>query len=270
MRRKKVISREYKLVLRTENFSGDEAETRKKTEQFWKDLANTLPGKLKFGRKTGRVRSQREIRFFDTANASLDNHHYIFRERKDLASNEKEITLKFRHADRYVSQDRTMRASGKNIDTKFEEDIKAPFTVLYSFSTTKAVGDKAVYKKLKHIKKHYPGFTLAEDGDADEENLTQVNDLLVREIVIGGPAIKILDEPLTEAECALIIWYDTRSLSPDPVIIEFSFRYGNKKGRYSSALGRSAFDFFRHIQHHMKLWLGEANSTKTGFIYANK
>ena len=270
MSRKKVISREYKLVLNTENFSGNEAESGKKIEKFWRNLEEVYPGKLKFGKKTGKIKSNREIRFFDTVNALLDSHHYIFRERKDINNNQREVTLKFRHADRYISQDRDIRARGPNSETKFEEDIKAPFNVLYSFSTTKTINDNDVYKKLKHIKKHYPGFSLTDQEDNDEEKLVQVNEHLVRETVIAGPSIQLLDKPLTEAECALIIWYQGNSLSPNPVIIEFSFRYGDRKGRYSATLAKAAHDFFHTVQNQMKHWLGDANSTKTGFIYANK
>ena len=52
------------------------------------------------------------------------------------------MTLKFRHPDRYVAE--SPSDEGRNIDTKakFEEDIKAPFVSLYSFSTSGRVGRK--------------------------------------------------------------------------------------------------------------------------------
>src|SRR5690349_10137155 len=107
MNREKVISREYKLVLKAENFTGAENSLLKKAHSFWtnckkviKPVTSLTEGDL------NKIAAQREIRFYDTPDLALHGMDYIFRERKNLLKDEKEVTLKFRHPDRYISQDR--------------------------------------------------------------------------------------------------------------------------------------------------------------------
>jgi hypothetical protein len=65
--------------------------------------------------------------------------------RERLADGKREITLKFRHPDRYLASDRDVRAARpKRAETKLEEDIKptfgsTPFTSLFSLSITQRV-----------------------------------------------------------------------------------------------------------------------------------
>lgn len=180
------------------------------------------------------------------------------------------MTLKFRHPDRYVSQDRKMEPErGTKIKSKFEEDIKSPFLKLYSFSTTQGVMQKDEIRKLKHILRLYPGLSRQIDKKLKEEKIFLVNNLEIQEIVITGAAINIDNDPFVNAECALIIWYDSKVSGTDPVIVEFSFRYGNKKESYTRKAAQNAFDVFMLFQANMKPWIGN-NSTKTGFVYENK
>ena len=87
------------------------------------------------------VKAHRRIRFFDTAEGGLNGQRYIFRERIDVESDEREVTLKYRHADRYVAQDRDMDAQDEgDAESKFEEDVKPPFVSVFSYSTTVKVG----------------------------------------------------------------------------------------------------------------------------------
>jgi hypothetical protein len=269
MNREKVISREYKLVLKAENFTGAEKNLVKKTHTFWtncrkiiKPVTGVITGDL------NKISAQREIRFYDTANLTMHGMDYIFRERKNLLKDEKEVTLKFRHPDRYISQDRDMlsRKIGKG-ETKFEEDIKAPFLKLYSFSSTQPVEDDQAFTKLKHIVKLYPGLKSQLTSGIEEEKIFLVNELAVREVVITGTEIIIGDDPAGKAECALIVWYDSKVFGIDPLIVEFSFRYGNKKEKYSTETAKKAYDLFILIQKGMESWIDAKNPTKTGFIY---
>jgi hypothetical protein len=75
------------------------------------------------------------------------------------------------------------------------------------------------------------------------------------------------DDPTLSAECALIVWYDSKLDGGDPLIVEFSFRYGNKKEKYSGALSQTAYDVFIKIQAELEMWVDYDNATKTGFIY---
>src|SRR5215831_6525030 len=111
MNREKVISREYKLVLKTENFSGQEKELLNKASMFWKDCKKAIEPVIKStDGGFDAINTRREIRFYDTKALEMHNMNYIFRERKGISNDKREVTLKFRHPDRYLSQDRDMLA----------------------------------------------------------------------------------------------------------------------------------------------------------------
>jgi hypothetical protein len=96
-----------------------------------------------------KIKKRRTIRFYDTEDRRLRANDYAFRERIDLRSGHRKVTLKFRHLDRYVAQDRNMHATNRaEGETKFEEDIKPPFEKLYSFSTKQEIDDGKELNKL--------------------------------------------------------------------------------------------------------------------------
>lgn len=269
MNSEKVISREYKLVLKTDKFTGGEFILLKNAKIFWVSLnkliqpvAKTEQGNL------DTISLKREIRFYDTKNFTLHNNNYIFRERKNFSNDQKEVTLKFRHPDRYVSQDRNMKSRkiGKR-KMKLEEDIKAPFIKLYSFSSGGLIAVEKQFKKIKDIAKLYPGLATQLNKYSEEEDIFLVHDSAILEIVITGSEIIICSDPPVNAECALIIWYKSKHIESDPVIVEFSFRYGNKKEKYSQEVSQKAYDLFLSIQKEMKSWIDIKSTTKTGFIY---
>src|SRR5688500_1145403 len=134
----KVISREYKVMLRPQRFAGGEKALRRAAGAFWRDFGRALDDDaVRAEGDLGERKEQRLIRFLDTPAQALNAGSYIFRERRALAGGDREMTLKFRHPDRHVAAARDMAPdSGGKARTKFEEDIKAPFISLYSFSTT--------------------------------------------------------------------------------------------------------------------------------------
>jgi len=272
MNREKLISREYKLVLKTENFTGNESDLTEKASIFWANYTKIINPIIKtFNGDLTTISIKREIRFYDTKDFILNNNSYIFRQRKSLLDDKKEVTLKFRHPDRYISQDRNMKTQkdGKE-EIKFEEDIKAKFISLYSFSASQGITDKKEFKKIKHIANLYPGLKQEFDKNGESENLILVNNLVIQEMVITGANIIICDDPLVSAECALIIWYDTEAFTSNPIIAEFSFRYGNKKEKFSRETAQKTYDLFLLIQEGMKLWIDSDNATKTGFVYGDR
>lgn len=269
MSRQKVISREYKLALKAKNFTGDESELIEKAIGFWTALQKAIKSIAATTERTIDVKSRREIKFYDTQGETLQNAHYIFRERKDLSDNQKEITLKFRHPDRYVAQDRDMNVQAAvESEIKFEEDIKAPFTVLYSFSSTQAITDETELKKLEHIAKIYGGLTEQFEQSQLEEKIAIVNARVMHEIVINGPQIMLNNDASEKAECALIVWYDAENVGGKPMIAEFSFRYKNKQEEYSAGTSQKAHDVFMLIQEKLERWIDKKNTTKTGLVFA--
>ena len=269
MSRGKVISREYKVVLRGAAFTGNESAFMGRAKLFWKDFKNAIASVASVSGSLDTINKKREILFFDSKEHVLHNGNYIFRERKNAAKGATEITLKFRHADRYVSQDRDMDPQkGLHGKIKFEEDIKSPFQSLYSFSSSLDKNNSA--QKLKDIVNLYPGLAAGLENYDPKEKLVQINEHEIQEIVITGGSIVISDDPPVHAECALIMWYEAEVFSVDPVIAEFSFRYGNEKGKYSGATGQVAFTVFARLQKELKGWIDIENATKTGFIYKER
>jgi hypothetical protein len=268
MSRQKVISREYKLALKAKKFTGDEAELIEKATVFWTELQKAIKTIAATTERTIDIKSRREINFYDTQARTLQKAHYIFRERKDLADDQKEITLKFRHPDRYVAQDRDMSVQDSvESEIKFEEDIKAPFAVLYSFSSTRAIEHETQLAKLKHIAKIYGGLAAQFDQSRLEEKIDVVNGHVVHEMVITGPQIILNGDTLEKAECALIVWHDAETIGARPLTAEFSFRYKNKQEEYSAATSQKAHDVFLLVQEKLERWIDKKNTTKTGLVF---
>lgn len=268
MHRETVTSREYKVMLQKERFIGTEEQLLRTASTFWRSfkdaitvIVNGVDGDLK------KITDRREIKFYDTENHLLYQEHYIFRERRDIGTGKQEVTLKFRHLDRYISQDRSMKASDLNERCpKFEEDIKPPFSVLYSFSTTQPLSHDRNLNTLQDIAQLYPDFPDELNLYKGEESLQEVGDT-IHELVIKGARFRIRDQPQMNSECALIVWYDKNDREK-PVVVEFSFRYRDKHEGYTQTVSQRAYDVFRVLQEHLKDWIAPDSETKTAYIYS--
>src|SRR6185436_4232847 len=177
MSNEKITSREYKLVLAIEKFAGDEKEMLNKADIFWQALQKTALQVIKAADGNfDAIRPAREIRFYDTEDSLLNSKKYIFRERICPADNTRELTLKFRHHDRYISQDRDMRPgiNGK-VKIKFEEDIKAPFEKLHSFSGSVEKFSQRKIENINDVIKIFPGLDSSLRKDAGDKSIHLVN-----------------------------------------------------------------------------------------------
>ncbi|MEM9273992.1 MAG: hypothetical protein AAGA80_13635 [Cyanobacteria bacterium P01_F01_bin.143] len=270
MKNRKVNSREYKVMLKHKKFKGDKDELLKQAKKFWQtfsdeiaDIASETDDKFKKPEK-------QLVRFYDTKKEILNSNSYVFRERKDINGDNREITLKFRHRDRYLSQARDMKdKDGKDEEQKFEEDIKPPiFVSLYSFS------NKTIIKKDKKLNKLNDPGRLFPDlpkrlGDAydGDKKIKIVNDFTAYQIVLKGPSFTI-DKQL--CKCALIFWYDKKP-NGKPVVAEFSFKYKDKSEseNFSSEVAQKAFDVFKilHEDKNLDKWVDLEGTTKTAFAY---
>ena len=267
MERQKVVSREYKIMLRADRFTGGGPAVRRTAGAFWRDLRRGVHDLIALSDSNlHRVESRRLIAFLDTPDRLLNGASYIFRERRDLESGAREVTLKFRHPDRHVAAGRVMTpAGGRRRRTKFEEDIKPPFTSLYSFSTTVQVGPKAAFDRLEDVARLFPDLATRLGRRAMGAPLEVVRGFTAREVVLGGGALRLTRKPKTEAECGLIVWYDEAGAPRRPCAVEFSFRYGNKKEAYDPTVSRLAFDAFQRLQ--ALAWIDPEPRTKTAFVF---
>ena len=270
MAQEPVVSREYKLMLRAPLFTGAEDELLRKAGAFWGAFTQAIGAiVLDTDGALDTITKRRCIRFYDTPGQRLRQHDYIFRERGDPGSGDREVTLKFRHPDRYVAQDRNMAAEGQRSKAKFEEDWKPPCQALYSYSTTQPIGQGKHLNRMNDPGRLYPGLPEQLHPYNAEEALTVVGALTVRELVVTGGDFQIGQEPKVEAECALIAWYDAQGDAQLPKVVEFSFRYGSNEETYAGVVAQCAYDVFQILQGEaLARWVDPTSQTKTAYVYS--
>jgi hypothetical protein len=97
MAKSRISSREYKTLLRADRFPGHEVAIAKSVTAFWQRFRRAIDDDALDTEGHLSVGERRWIRFYDTSDLCLDRNGYIFRERIDAASGQREVTLKFRH-----------------------------------------------------------------------------------------------------------------------------------------------------------------------------
>lgn len=268
-RRTDVTSREYKVMLKPSLFDGDEHGLSAVVDRFWQAVETALeplgiPAKGSFSE----VKARRLIRFFDTDLNAINADSYIVREREDVATGEREVTLKFRHPDRYVASDRLMDpADDSQAKTKFEEDVKPPFVSVFSYSTTQPLSAEQALSHVQDVVDLFPGLPEALDESAHGEELVLVRDFTARELVLEGASL-LLGKRDIIAECAMVAWYDEGEADTTPVVIEFSFKYGDDQEDYRGSVARDAFEVLNVLHKGLGDWVDPEPRTKTSFVYS--
>ncbi len=267
-KRKNVTSREYKVMLLASRFDGDETTLNSTIDVFWKEFGEALEAlQIPVEGSFNQVKARRLIRFFDTDAHQLNADQYIVREREDVATGEREVTLKFRHADRYVAADRQMQpAEESGSKTKFEEDVKPPFVSVYSFSTTQPLESGKVIERLRDVAEMFPGLPEDLDDLPGDAPLVLVSDFVGREIVLEGASV-LLGKHDVGSECAIVAWYDEGEQDTTPVVVEFSFKYGDDLEDYRGSIARDAYTVLDLLQNTMTEWVDPNPVTKTAFVY---
>ena len=270
MARQKIVSREYKIMLRAGLFRGNKKEIHLPAGAFWQAFRDAAQSIDLDTSGHFEVRRRRLIRFYDTSDLGLRRHDYVFRERIDENADRREVTLKFRHPDRYLSTSRDVSpASDRHAKTKLEEDIKSPFRSLYSHSTTKRIGGKKHLNRLDDPFRLFPGLPKQLGTTDDERRIGVVGKLTAREIVLAGAHVAIRKTPRVKAECALIVWYDSHGDRNCPEVVEFSFRYGDQDEAYGPKAARRAYDIFCRLQGPgLAAWVDADGMTKTAYAYS--
>lgn len=269
MPEERVMSREYKIMLRADLFAGDGQQLLKAASEFWHNFKTVVDDiVIDADGDLDKITRKRTIKFYDTDKHRLRSNDYVFRERCDIDTGKREVTLKFRHPDRYISQGRNMDARDADRGkTKFEEDIKRPFLKLYSFSTKQKIPNTKNVNTMSDPVRLYPDLAEKLDHYEEDEEIKVVGDFTARELVITGGEFQISNHPKLESECALIVWYDNVRDDKKPVVVEFSFRYGNERGNYTRNMAQRAYDVFQIIQKKLKSWIDPKSKTKTAYLY---
>ena len=152
MPKRDVVSREYKVMLRPNKFAGDEKGVLKSAHGFWQDFARAISGVAEAEGDLARIKTRRLIRFYDTPKKLLNTGRYIFRERCCIDTEEREVTLKFRHADRHVASSSfretsdwwwwetspPTRSSSRAIKLKQRPDVRAECALIVWYGDTGA------------------------------------------------------------------------------------------------------------------------------------
>jgi hypothetical protein len=268
MKTRAVVSREYKAMLRADRFAGTQKQLLGSARRLWNEFVQVVePNVFDVEGTLDTPEKPRLIGFFDSGAQHLRKGGYILRVRRSVDDGKPEVTLKFRHPDRYVAEGRQMKSDRIRTESKFEEDIKTPFVSLYSFSTRGRVGKNGVPSTLDDVTRLFPDLSKRLGQVDGRASVYQVNSFTARELVISGPLLRIGSTPKVHLECALIVWYDANGATDAPVAVEFSYRYGNAAGEYGGKAARRAFDIFATLQDTMTEWLDPNPRTKTAFVY---
>ncbi|MDQ7004033.1 MAG: hypothetical protein Q9N67_03545 [Ghiorsea sp.] len=256
-----VGSREYKLMLNPALFNG--ATPKIAISNYWNEL-HTLLQSGTINRETNglfRLKKQRTVKFYDTPSSCvLRNKGYSFRER--VENNLREVTLKYRSYDRFISGHKNMQGdANRNPVTKFEEDISPPFISKYSHSTSQSIGAGKNLNDMNDPIGLYQG--LLTYGFNPKEPIALVNNLIISEKVYKGVSV---DLGKLKAKFSLTLWYDTNT-STTPVVAEISFKYKDTNENYSDNVTQRALAIFEIMQN-MPHWVSTTSLTKTAFVFA--
>lgn len=257
------------MMLKASAFNGDEDGLRAILAALWADLAKIIvPHAVAISGVDDVKHRRRKVRFLDSADHWLREQDYVLRERIDLDKDERKITLKFRHPDRYISQDRDMQPAGSlDADLKFEEDIKPPFQKLFSYSSNVVVDDDKPLSEFKDIAALYPGLPdEVEDFPAATELQTVGDGFIAWELVVKGTSFQIRKDPEVQAECSVTLWYADETGSK-PIVAEFSFKYESDEEDISGKMSRRAYAAYLALQDQLGDWLDPKSNTKTAYVY---
>ena len=152
--------------------------------------------------------------------------------------------------------------------SKFEEDIKPPFQSLYSFSTTQKISPDKRLNRMDDPGRLYPDLPKQLDTYTEAEAIMVVGNFTAHEFVLTGADFQIGKSPKVEAECALIVWYDTQGEAQRPRVAEFSFKYGDDDEKYSGEVAQRAYQVFQILQGTtLSGWVDRKSKTKTAYVY---
>ena len=258
-------SREYKLLLNTRLFTGNELIRTSKVNDYWIALKRVIKeGALKSNTSGSlSLDKNRTISFYDVqGSCDLFNAGYSFRER--VENDGRKVTLKFRSADQPIANAKDIRGKKSNAKSKFEEDITAPFISTYSSSTTQKIGKNKNLNKMDDPVGLFPG--LKNEYFDESLAINKVSHLTVSEYVYKN-ATADLDS--VDAEFSLTLWYNEAESKTQAIVAEISFKYKDDHSRFSDEVGTRAKALFIEMQTSPQLinWNSPDSLSKTATIY---
>jgi len=256
-----ITSREYKLLLKTENFN----DRLRGAETFWSVLESAVD-ELDGQCFRANEDFKRVTWFLDTPEDMLLKLGYILRIRDEKEEEKRfKITMKFRHPDRYIASSIILDCTEKT-RSKFEEDILHPFTSKFSQSVTFRKKDMPRIAKVTDILDIFPKLHLS--GVHTGSPVVIRSDFKAYEISHRLGTIDFGDEQ--RIKCCLNFWYKTGDYTGTPVVTEFSFDYDANSEEmllenYPQNIVQKCYKFYGILQKKTD-WFDSNSATKTALI----
>ncbi|EPG41446.1 hypothetical protein [Acinetobacter colistiniresistens] len=260
----KVVSREYKLLLDPNNFSyvteasnvnSYFAQAKTAIEN---KIARTVTGNMSLD-------TQREIRFYDTqGSCPLNSMGYSLRER--IETGKKEVTLKYRGYDHYITDFEDLSSSVAGAKTKLEDDITRKdnlgFLVVASKSTT--VPTTRTINDFEDINTLFSGFK-NNYSYSNSQALQVVSGLTIYERKYAGATIDLGE---FDADLELSLWYTQMPYNGlKPAVAEVSFKYADGNANYTKKVVSRAALSFSALKALTQFNAPSSTATKTQFVY---
>lgn len=260
-----VGSREYKILLNTNLFTGNTSARASKVSNYWTALKDVIENSSIERNTSGSLSLDKDriVIFYDVeGSCDLFNADYIFRERIDNSN--REVTLKYRSPDRFIATKKDMDGTESGWKSKFEEDLAVPFISKYSFSTKQGISNSKNLNKMDDPVGLYPGL---EDEIFDETlDIEKVGNLTVNEYVYKNATV---DLGALDAEFSLTLWYNESVSATAPIVAEISFKYEDTNEDFSNNVVMRAKALFTSMQQDTTLvsWNAQNSLTKTATVY---
>lgn len=258
-----VTSREYKLILSVDRF-----EDRQKGAKVFGDLVEFLAKRQDAEVKRQGEEQRRQTWYLDTPGLALSRHGYVLRVRKE--EDEHNVTLKYRHSDRYLSACRDL-SSGEG-KPKFEEDVLPPFRSKFSHSTKIKMDDPPALKKMGDVTKLFPGIDLDEIEAKASTPVRTVKGLQANEVAHRLCKIRFGGKD-PQVKACLSFWYLGSGEGEIPLVAEFSFDYdvedtdkSDELEQFPAHVVEGCNRLFETLQR-QTAWTNPAVTTKTNYAY---
>ncbi|MFZ5952972.1 MAG: hypothetical protein ACOYXC_19870 [Candidatus Rifleibacteriota bacterium] len=264
-------SREYKILLKAENFTS----FTKGCELFWELVESVALDQGVKVKKAEKTYPDREICFIDTPDFALYKKGFMLRLRSEEASranqartvSETEMTLKFRASDFESTVIAPVKASENfSNEISFEEDriIKASEPISVFSVSSNVFKPEKTPANLDEFLKFYPNMTKA--GFHGNAALKPVNGIYITEKRLRLGEFKF---DKLKAKSVFSVWYKKGQTAP--FIGEFSFKvYFELKKPAENIRNLEKIDrFFRDLVKRGKLFVA-FGQTKTGMIYQQR
>lgn len=260
----KVTSREYKLLLDPNNFNyGMEASD---VNRYFAQAKTVIENKIsRTVTGTMQLDAQREIRFYDTqGSCPLNSMGYSLRER--IENGTKEVTLKYRGYDHYITDFEDLSSSVAGAKTKLEDDItrKDNLGFLVAASKSITVPTTRTINDFEDINTLFAGFK-NNYSFSPTQALQVVSGLTIYERKYAGPRIDLGE---FDADIELSLWYTQMPYSGlKPAVAEVSFKYADTNGNYIKKVVSRAALSFAALKTLTQLNASSSTASKTQFVY---